>query len=103
MLNRRIFMAASALTLTATGAFAQQPQPTTGEASLKDTLIFGLRPRQPSDYDFVEVVAARVDDKTLPLDLVIGTYRWALKKRPYPYPYFERALRIRAREIGVEL
>src|SRR5436190_23396782 len=71
MLNRRTFVAAFAMTFTAARTFAQQPQPTTGDASLKDTLVFGLRPRQPSDYQFVDLVAARVDDKTLPLELVI--------------------------------
>jgi hypothetical protein len=77
--------------------------PSTGDSTLAETLNFGLRPRTPEDKAFVEVVVQLVDNQTLPLELVIATYRWSLNKRPYPYPYFERALKARARAIGIEL
>ena len=101
-MNRRFFFAMAAAGLAAT-ARAQQPAPVTGDASLKETLTFGLRPRLPADYAFIDVVIARVDNKTLPLELVIAVYRWSLDKRPYPYPFFERALRVKARAIGVDI
>jgi hypothetical protein len=78
-------------------------EPSTGNASLKETLVFGLRPRTPDDTAFIEMVVGRVEARTLPLTLVIETYRWAQNKRPYPYPFFERGLRIRARQAGIEL
>jgi hypothetical protein len=97
---RRSFLVLTAVGLTAP-AFAQQPS--TGEGSLRDTLVFGLRPRQPADYAFIDVVLAKVDDRSLPLDVVIAVYRWSLGKKPYPYPYFERALRVKAAAIGVDI
>jgi hypothetical protein len=99
-MQRRIFLTMAAAGLAAP-IFAQQPG--TGEGTLKDTLVFGLRPRQPADYAFIDTVIAKVDDKTLPLDLVIAIYRWSLSKKPYPYPFFERALKVKAAALGVEL
>jgi hypothetical protein len=39
----------------------------------------------------------------LPLELVVSTFRWARPKRPYGFPYFERALKVRAAKLGIEL
>ena len=80
-----------------------QPPPTTGDASLKETLLYGLRPRTPEDEAFIDMVVAKTEAKVLPLDLVVSTYRYAKNKRPFPFPYFERALRVRARQIGIEI
>ena len=101
-MQRRIFLALAAIAL-GTPLLAQQAPPSTGNASLKDTLVLGLRPRLPADYAFIDAVVAGVEAKTLPIELVIAIYRWSLHKRPYPYPFFERALRERARAIGVEI
>jgi hypothetical protein len=100
-MDRRSFLATAAAVGLTSNALAQQPS--TGDASLKETLTFGLRPRQPADNAFIDVVIARVENKTLPLELVMAVYRWSLDKRPYPYPFFERALRVRARAIGVSI
>lgn len=105
MLARRSF-ALGLLALMAgwgSSSLAQSPQPTTGDASLKETLVYGLRPRTPADKEFIELVVARVEAKTLPLELVISTYRWALGRRPYPYPFFERGLKQRAKQRGIDL
>ena len=81
---------------------AEDP-PSTGDANLKETLTFGLKPRLPTEYEFIDLVITKVDAGVLPLELVIGTFRWAGGRRPYPFPYFERALRLRAAQIGVQL
>ena len=70
---------------------------------LKDKLEKGLRARRPEEFAFIGRVVAMVDKGQLPLDLVRETFAWARKKRPYPYPYFERALKIRAAAIGIEV
>ena len=104
MLARRWFV--FGIVAVGSASFAAQAQaedPPTGNASLQETLVFGLRPRTPTDEAFITMVVAKTEAKVLPLELVIATYRYAAGKRPYPFPYFERALRVRARQIGVEL
>ena len=105
MVLRRSWLAGiiATIALAATRTPAQSPQPTTGDASLKETLVYGLRPRTPADKEFIELVVTRVEAKTLPLELVISTYRWALGRRPYPYPFFERGLKQRAKQRGIDL
>lgn len=71
-----------------------EDSPSTGDANLKETLTFGLKPRLPTEYEFIDLVITKVDAGVLPLELVIGTFRWAGGRRPYPFPYFERALRL---------
>ena len=44
-----------------------------------------------------------VDDGQLPRSLVESTFLWAQRKKPWPFPYFQRGLRERARRIGVEI
>lgn len=106
MLTRRWFLVATPLAAVAAPmamTLAQQAPPVTGSASLQETLVFGLRPRTPDDEAFITMVVAKTDAKVLPLELVISTFRYARGKKPYPFPFFERALRIRASQIGVTL
>lgn len=106
MLTRRwllLGMAIASGSLVANRCPGQAPEPPTGVATLEDTLNYGLRPRTPDEKAFLTMVVAKVEAKELPLELVISTYRWATRKRPYPQPYFERALRVRALQIGVTL
>jgi hypothetical protein len=72
-------------------------------ANLQDQLTFGLRARLPSEHAFIAMVVRRVEAGDLPLDLVVGTFHWARRKRPYPFPYFEHALRLRAARQGIPL
>ena len=72
-------------------------------AGLKDQLEKGLKARQPAEFDFVAKVVALVDVGRLPRDLVESTFLWARKKRPYPFPYFERGLKVRAAQRGIQL
>ncbi|NDC55072.1 MAG: hypothetical protein EBZ74_12600 [Planctomycetia bacterium] len=91
----------SAAPLAATAA---EPAAAGSVVDLADRLKAGLRARQPDEFAFLDEVAARVRAGELPGTLVDSTFVWALKRqRKYPYPAFERALRIQAGRIGVEL
>lgn len=72
-------------------------------ANLKETLVFGLRPRTPAEDAFVDVVVLKVHAGALPLEMVISTFRWAQGRKPYPFPFFERALKQRAAQVGIAL
>ena len=72
-------------------------------ADLKDELEAGLKARRPQEFQFIAKVVDMVNRKQLPLEMVRSTFIWARKKKPYPYPFFERALIQRAAKIGVRI
>ncbi len=75
-------------------------------ADLQDLLEKGLRARLPREFRFIRRVVRLVEQGKLPLPMVISTFEWARRQvvgRKYPFPYFERALRLRARRIGVTI
>jgi hypothetical protein len=72
-------------------------------ATLKKTLEAGLKARRPQEFAFLALVAAKVEDGTLPRSLVESTFFWARRQGRYPFVYFEAGLRARARRIGVRL
>lgn len=72
-------------------------------AEMDRQLEFGLKARRPSEFRFIDRITVLTRNGALPLDLVASTFSWARKKQPYPFPYFARALRIRAAEIGVDI
>jgi hypothetical protein len=71
--------------------------------TLKQQLQTGLLARTPHEQEFVDLVVAKVDSGDLPLGLVQSTFLWARRHRPYPMQYFERALRVRAAEVGISI
>ncbi len=74
--------------------------------NLQETLTVGLKPRLPADFAFIRKVVVMVDQKRLPLDLVLGTFEWVRvtkKGKKYKLPYFAEALRIRAARIGIKI
>lgn len=71
------------------------------QVDLKRQLETGLYARRPEESAYIARVVRMVDRRQLPEELVISTFAWARKKRPYPLVYFERALRHRARKIGI--
>jgi hypothetical protein len=70
--------------------------------TLKQQLQFGLLARTPDEQAFVDLVVDNVNSGNLPLSMVQSTFLWARRKRPYPMQYFERALRIRANDAGID-
>lgn len=85
-------------------ARAGEPASVGSVLGLEDRLTTGLRVRRPEDAAFIKEVARLVRSGELPAKLVDSTYLWALnRQRKYPFPVFERALRIQADRLGVEL
>ena len=73
-------------------------------ADLQDQLESGLRCRRPEEFAFVKKVVTMVGNDQLPLELVISTFQWTRKNpraREYPFFYFQRALRERAKKLGI--
>src|SRR5688500_10871699 len=71
-------------------------------ADLKQQLESGLKARRPEEFEFIEKVVTMVGNDTLPLDLVMSTFLWTRKNpkaREYPFVYFQRALRERAKKL----
>lgn len=81
------------------------PTPTPGVtvADLEQQLKSGLKARRTVEFDFIRAVTLKVKNGQLPIDLVQSTYLWARRHQPYPYPYFERAMRDRAAKAGYSL
>lgn len=105
--DRRLFV----LTLLGAGSFcrnAARASETPGAqiASLRDQLEKGLKARLPQEFQFIDRVLYLVEHDKLPVELVRSTFQWArenAKNKRYPFPYFERALRLRAKERGIEI
>jgi hypothetical protein len=73
-------------------------------ADLETRLKTGLRARRPEEHRFIERVVQLVREGNVPGKLVDSTYLWAVERQQkYPYPLFERALRIQADRLGVDL
>ena len=88
------------------GTWGRAAEPVGGAEviSLEDQLKTGLKARRPEETDFIEEVARLVNTGRLPRKLVDSTYMWALRRRTnYPFPAFERALRLQADQLGVDL
>jgi hypothetical protein len=86
------------------GANGVDPRVAPGGITLKQALEKGLKARRPSEFAFIRLVVKKVEDGVLPRKIVERTFLWARQnKQPYPMPYFERALQIQARKIGVDL
>ena len=102
------------LLLLGIAVFALLAPPTVGVAAsddtaqdienLKQTLEQVLKARRQEEFEFIARVVQLVDAGTLPRDMVHSTMLWVRKKNHRrPFQYFEQALRVRAKEIGVEL
>jgi hypothetical protein len=73
-------------------------------AELKDQLKNGLQAQRPEDREFLDRVATMVENEQLPMELVKSTFQWARRKKVYyAFPHFERALILRAEQIGIKI
>jgi hypothetical protein len=68
-----------------------------------ETIKAALRTATPEEDGFIEYVVARVDQGTLPADLVESTLQWARTKPRHRFQYFRRGLILRAAERGIRL
>ena len=74
-----------------------------GGPDLQTTLQTGLKARRPQEFAFIAQVVEMVGDGTLPRSMVVTSFLWARKHRPYPFPYFEFGLRAQAAQVGVQI
>jgi len=73
-------------------------------ADLSQTLRSYLKCRRPVEFEFIDVVVAKVNQGLLPLPMVLSMMKWARERREdIPFPYFQEGLRRRAAELGVTL
>lgn len=73
-------------------------------AGLKQQLESGLKARRPQEFAFIATVVEMVSNDHLPLDLVMSTFLWTRQNpqaKEYPFVYFQRALRERAKKLGI--
>ena len=82
---------------------AQQSRSVRKLAELRAQLTVGLLPASPMQEAFLDKVVVYVARGTLSLEMVQGTFIWACDQADWAYPYFEQALRYRARRIGVQI
>jgi hypothetical protein len=90
-------------TILAPTAVAEDVVPRSSITDLQSTLEKVLRARRPEEFEFIDNVVDMVEQGHLPRSVVESTFQWARKKPRRPFQYFERAMRIRAKEFGVEL
>jgi len=105
MHTRHLFLAVLLLVLAPVASpRAAEPTPVGKVTSLADRLKTGLKARRPEETEFLDQVAHLVRTGALPGKLVDSTYLWAIQRQQkYPYPLFQRALRIQADRLGVDL
>ena len=82
---------------------AQRITNTIPTTRLRDMLRVELEPRTPDELAYLERVVLMVKRRELPLSLVLRIFDWAREIEPYPFPYFQRALTIQAKRLGIVL
>ena len=96
-------LVAAVCSLPIGGIVIAQDEPR-GVATLTEQLRFGLKARRPVEFEFIDLVVSKVEEKLLPRNMVFGAMTYAQgKNKDRPYPYFEFSLKKRAAAIGVEL
>lgn len=66
-------------------------------------LQIGLKPASPREFAFLAKVVQMVGERRLPREMVEGTFIWARRQSGWSFPYFEQALRLRARRAGIKI
>ncbi len=94
------------ISLMGLGLMFAQPSPSAAVevANLREQLENGLKARLPNEFKFIDTVVTMVEDNSMPRELVDSTFLWVRKKKSKvaaPFPYFERALRLRAEKLGI--
>ena len=82
-----------------------EPPPANDKRSreLRAMLTVGLMPASPAQEAFLDKVVLLVTRQTLSMEMVQGTFIWARQQADWPYPYFEQALRRRAKRLKIEI
>jgi hypothetical protein len=93
------------------GEFDVQPAKAEQPITLRDRLVVGLQARLKTEVAFCNSVAVQVQLGNLPQRLVDETFFWARERAApprnglqyRPIIYFQPAMKLRAKKIGVEL
>lgn len=73
-------------------------------SGLAEQLKTGLKVKAPGDVAFCEQVAELVQRGKLPEKYVDSAFTYAINRgRKYPFPAFERIIRLQASKLGVSL
>ena len=70
---------------------------------LRTQLSKGLLARRDVEFEFVDRVVAAVVEERIPRKVVDSTFAYARKKPFHKFQYFQRAMEIQAKRLGVEL
>ena len=88
----------------ATRASSRQFRGSGRVASLRDQLRAGLKARRSVEFKFIDDVVKLVEQRKLPVKLVLESFHYARKKpTKHPFQYFQRVLALRAGRIGVKI
>lgn len=99
-----LVMGLAAITFALPVLAGKDPRVAPGGITLKQTLDKGLKARRPSEFAFNKLVVEKVEQGKLPTKMVERTFLWARNnKQPFPMPYFEKAMQIQAKKLGVDL
>lgn len=80
------------------------PAPRDTVRSLETRLRNGLQARLPRENRFVTDVVTSVHAGRLPQKVVDSTYHWAVNRgHRHPFAAFEKAVRIQAARLGIDL
>ncbi|EMI22423.1 secreted protein [Rhodopirellula maiorica SM1] len=71
-------------------------------ATLEEQLTNRLRATSEEQRAYLRFVVLKVKEGKLDLRLVVAVERYALRRRPdFPFPFFERAMKVQAAKYGV--
>lgn len=86
-----------------TGKSSSTSTKSASQVTLRDQLEKGLYARRPSEFAFLDRVIKSVDQGKLPRSVVQSTFLYARKKPSKRLQYFQFALQLRAKKLGVKL
>lgn len=73
-------------------------------ATLEEVLINRLRATTDDRQEYIRLIVAKVDQGVFDRGRILAIERYAIKKNPrFPFPYFERVMRLEAERNGVYL
>lgn len=102
-MNRRHWLATAAFS-TLLLPTAVRGQIIDGRVTLRERLRAGLLCRRPEEFTFADHIADLVEQRVLSAEMVLGTMKWAVERRPdFPFYYFKEAIKLRAKSVGVTI
>lgn len=96
----------AAATDTCQGQMIAPPAASDGTrvATLQEVLVTNLRATRSEQREFLRRVDRAVSERRIDASLVIAVMRHSQRRNPpYPFPYFERAVRYEASKRGLNL